>query len=304
MKTYNNIKELIGNTPLVKIQSVKNANLFAKLEYFNPANSVKDRVAFSMLEDAKKQGLINKDTIIIEPTSGNTGIGLALCCAVDNLKLILTMPENMSEERKKMLKGYGAQLVLTPKELGMKGAVDKALELKQEYSNSFIPMQFKNPSNPNIHELTTAQEIIKDLDGKIDVFVAAVGTGGTLSGTSKGLKAYNENIFTVGVEPEESPLISKGIAGVHGIQGIGANFIPQNYKPQFVDKIITVKTQTAIDTAKELAKNEGILCGISSGAALSAAKIIAQDDKFKNKNIVVILPDYGERYLSTKLFED
>lgn len=304
MKVFDNITQLIGNTPLVRVYKNSTANIFAKLEYFNPANSVKDRPALYMLEMAKKDGLINNDTIIIEPTSGNTGIGLALCCAVMKLKLILTMPENMSEERKKMLKGYGAQLVLTPKELGMKGAVDKAFELKEKYENSYIPMQFENPNNPKIHELTTAKEIINDLDGNIDIFVGTVGTGGTLCGTAKSLKNYNQNIKIFGVEPQESPLISQGKAGIHGIQGIGANFIPENYNCEVVDVIITVSTEDAIKTAKELAKNEGILCGISSGAAMNATLKIAESEEYKEKNIVVLLPDYGERYLSTALFED
>lgn len=303
MKFYENITELIGNTPLVKIQKLTNANIFAKLEYFNPANSVKDRPALYMLQQAKQDGLINSDTVIIEPTSGNTGIGLALCCAVMNLKLILTMPENMSEERKKMLKGYGAELVLTPKELGMQGAVNKAFELKKEYSNSYIPMQFENQNNPKIHELTTAKEIWEDLDGKVDVLVATIGTGGTLCGTARGLKKFNKDIKIIGVEPAESPLITQGKSGIHGIQGIGANFIPQNYVCDVVDEVVTVDTNSAIECSKKLAKSEGILVGISSGAAMQAALNISQREEYQNKNIVVILPDYGERYLSTALFD-
>lgn len=303
MKFYENITQLIGNTPLVKIQKLTYANIFAKLEYFNPANSVKDRPALYMLQQAKENGLINSDTVIIEPTSGNTGIGLALCCAVMNLKLILTMPENMSDERKKMLKGYGAQLVLTPKELGMQGAVDKAFELKKEYSNSYIPMQFENPNNPKIHELTTAKEIWEDLDGNVDVLVATIGTGGTLCGTAKGLKGFNKDIKIIGVEPTESPLITQGKSGLHGIQGIGANFIPKNYVCDVVDEVVTVDTKSAIICAKQLAQQEGMLVGISSGAAMQAALNVAQRDEYQNKNIVVILADYGERYLSTALFD-
>lgn len=303
MKFYENITQLIGNTPLVKIQKLTNANIFAKLEYFNPANSVKDRPALYMLQQAKENGLINSDTVIIEPTSGNTGIGLALCCAVMNLKLILTMPENMSDERKKMLKGYGAQLVLTPKELGMQGAVDKAFELKKEYSNSYIPMQFENPNNPKIHELTTAKEIWEDLDGNVDILVATIGTGGTLCGTARGLKGFNKDIKIIGVEPTESPLITQGKSGLHGIQGIGANFIPKNYVCDVVDEVVTVDTKSAIICAKQLAQQEGMLVGISSGAAMQAALNVAQREEYKNKNIVVILADYGERYLSTALFD-
>ncbi|MBO5949025.1 cysteine synthase A [bacterium] len=303
MKFYENITQLIGNTPLVKIQKLTNANIFAKLEYFNPANSVKDRPALYMLQQAKENGLINSDTVIIEPTSGNTGIGLALCCAVMNLKLILTMPENMSDERKKMLKGYGAQLVLTPKELGMQGAVDKAFELKKEYSNSYIPMQFENPNNPKIHELTTAKEIWEDLDGNVDILVATIGTGGTLCGTARGLKGFNKDIKIIGVEPTESPLITQGKSGLHGIQGIGANFIPKNYVCDVVDEVVTVDTKSAIICAKQLAQQEGMLVGISSGAAMQAALNISQKDEYQNKNIVVILADYGERYLSTALFD-
>ena len=303
MKFYENITQLIGNTPLVKIQKLTNANIFAKLEYFNPANSVKDRPALYMLQQAKENGLINSDTVIIEPTSGNTGIGLALCCAVMNLKLILTMPENMSDERKKMLKGYGAQLVLTPKELGMQGAIDKAFELKKEYANSYIPMQFENPNNPKIHELTTAKEIWEDLDGNVDVLVATIGTGGTLCGTARGLKGFNKDIKIIGVEPSESPLITQGKSGLHGIQGIGANFIPKNYVCDVVDEVVTVDTESAINCAKQLAQQEGMLVGISSGAAMQAALNISQKDEYQNKNIVVILADYGERYLSTALFD-
>ena len=305
MSVYKNIEELIGNTPLIKINKVNDgqANVFAKLEYFNPSNSVKDRAAKAMLDDAKVKGLINDETVIIEPTSGNTGIGLALCCAVEGRKLILTMPESMSEERKKMLVGYGAQLVLTPKETGMKGAVDKANELLKEYPNSFMPMQFAKESNPKIHEVTTAEEIWNDLDGKVDAFVAGIGTAGTLCGTARGLKKHNSAIKAIGVEPEESPLLTKGAAGPHGIQGIGANFVPDNFDKSVVDELITIPTQTAIETSKKLATKEGVLVGISAGAVMAAAIELSKREEYKGKNIVAILPDYGERYLSTPLFK-
>lgn len=306
MKIYNNITELIGNTPLVAINKINagNADIVAKLEYFNPSNSLKDRAAKYMLEQAEKEGLIDLDTIIIEPTSGNTGIGLAMICAQKGLKIILTMPETMSLERRKMLTGYGAELVLTPASLGMQGAVDKAIELTEKYEKTFMPSQFTNVYNPKIHEITTAEEIWNDTDGKIDVLVAGIGTGGTISGVAKKLKTYNPELQVVGVEPQESPLLSTGIAGPHGIQGIGANFVPEIYNPNVVDEILTIPTDIAIQTAKLAAKKEGILCGISSGAAMAAALIISQRELCKGKLIVVILPDYGERYLSTKLFEE
>ncbi|MDD3237583.1 MAG: cysteine synthase A [Candidatus Gastranaerophilales bacterium] len=306
MKIYENITELVGNTPLVKINNINhgNATILAKLEYFNPSNSLKDRAAKYMLEMAQKEGLVNKDTVVIEPTSGNTGIGLAMCAAQKGLKMILTMPESMSEERKKMLKGYGAELVLTPATAGMQGAVDKAIELSKEYQNSFIPSQFTNKYNPQIHELTTAEEIWKDTDGKVDVVIAGIGSGGTITGTAKRLKELKENVYSVGVEPKESPLLSHGHAGSHGIQGIGANFVPENYKSEFVDEIFDVPTEKAIETAKNLAKKEGILTGISSGAAMYAALELAKLDEYKGKFIVAILPDFGERYLSTPLFKD
>ncbi len=306
MKIYNDITELVGNTPLVYINRLNagQAKIAAKLEYFNPTNSVKDRPAKYMLEQAEKLGLINSDTTIIEPTSGNTGIALAMCCAQRGMKIILTMPESMSLERRKMLKGYGAELVLTPAAQGMQGAVDKAIELAEKYDNSFIPSQFTNIYNPKIHEITTAEEIWRDTEGKIDVLVCGIGTGGTITGVSKKLKEYKPELQVVGVEPQESPLLTSGIAGPHGIQGIGANFIPEIYNPKVVDEIIPVPTAIAIKIAKDLAKKEGLLCGISSGAAMSAALIISQRDICKDKLIVVVLPDYGERYLSTLLFED
>lgn len=305
MKIHNNILELIGKTPLVRLNklNVGVADVVAKLEYFNPANSVKDRPALFMLEQAEKDGLINKDTVIIEPTSGNTGIGLALVCAVKGYKLILTMPENMSLERRKMLAGYGAEVVLTPVEAGMKGAIEKAEELALKYQNSFIPSQFTNPNNPKIHELTTAQEIIQDTDGKVDIVVASFGTGGTISGIGKALKEYNPNIKIIGVEPSESPLVSKGKFAPHGIQGIGANFVPQTLNLNVIDEIITVSTEDAIATAKTLSKQEGICCGISSGANVKVAIDISNRIENKDKLIVVMTCDYGERYISTALFE-
>ena len=303
MNIANNLTELIGNTPLVKINKLTSANIFAKIESFNPAGSIKDRPAFNMIETAEKQGLINKNTIIIEPTSGNTGIGLAMVCAIKGYKMILTMPETMSIERRKLLKAYGAELVLTDGEKGMQGAVDKAIELSKEYPNSFIPQQFNNPANPKAHIHTTAEEIWKDTDGKIDILIAGVGTGGTISGTAKGLKSHNPNIKAIAVEPESSQVLAGKQAGAHKIQGIGANFIPNNFNKELVDEIFPVKDENAIITARKLATEEGILCGISSGAAMYAAIEIAKRPENINKNIVVILPDLGERYLSSELFE-
>ena len=302
----NNITELIGNTPLVKINRINDgkAEIYAKLEYFNPSGSVKDRPAYYMLKCAIDEGLVNKDTTIIEPTSGNTGIGLAMCAAQAGLKIILTMPESMSEERKKILKGFGAKLVLTPAKAGMQGAVDMALELLAKNENSFMPSQFTNQNNPKVHYLKTAEEIIADTNGEIAAFIAGIGSGGTITGVSKKLKEYNPNIYTVGVEPKESPLLTEGKAGSHGIQGIGANFVPENLNMNYVDTIIDVPTEEAIKTAKACGHQEGILCGISSGAALYAAKELSKRPEFEGKTIVAILPDFGERYLSTKLFEE
>lgn len=297
MKIYENILNLIGNTPLVKYSH----NILLKLEYFNPSNSVKDRASFYMLNEAMKEGKINTETVIIEPTSGNTGIGLAMCAAVMGLKIIITMPESMSEERKKMIRAYGAQLVLTPKELGMKGAVDKAVELAKEYPNSFIPMQFSNPSNTLAHIQTTSKEIFEDTDGAVDIVVAGIGTSGTAMGLSQGLKSQKASIEIYGVEPLDSPLLTKGKASPHKIQGIGANFIPDLYEKSQIDGIIDVSYEDAIAHARELAKTKGILCGISSGAILKAAIDLAQ--KNEDKLIVAIMCDYGERYLSTELFE-
>ena len=284
---YNNVLEIIGNTPMVNYSD----NICLKLEYYNPSNSVKDRASYSMLKNALERGEINKDTVIIEPTSGNTGIGLSMCAAVLGMKIIICMPESMSIERRKTMTAYGAELVLTPKEEGMKGAVDKALELKSKYPNSFIPMQFANPDNPRAHE-QTANEIKKDTEGKEVVVVAGIGTGGTACG----IKKYFPEALVFGVEPAESPLFTEGKAGPHKIQGIGANFIPDICKDNNLDGIVTVKGDDAIETAKELAREHGIFCGISAGANLFAAKEIAK--KYPNKIIVSIVPDSGERYLS------
>ena len=284
---YNNVLELIGNTPLVKYKE----NICLKLEYYNPSNSIKDRASYSMIKNAMARGEINKDTLIIEPTSGNTGIGLAMCAAVLGLKIIICMPESMSIERRKTISAYGAELVLTPKELGMQGAVDKAFELKKQNPNSFIPMQFANPDNPKAHE-QTAKEIKDALDGKGAVIVAGIGTGGTACG----IKKYYPEAIVYGVEPKESPLFTEGKAGSHKIQGIGANFIPEICKGNNLDGIITVAGDDAIECAKELAQTHGIFCGISAGANLCASKQIAS--KYPDKVIVSIVPDSGERYLS------
>lgn len=297
MKVYDNVLELIGKTPLVKYSD----NLFLKLEFLNPSHSIKDRASFYMLKEAEKQGLINKDTVIIEPTSGNTGIGLAMCCAVMGLKIIIVMPESMSLERRKLIQGYGAELVLTPKEEGMQGAVNKAEELKKEYPNSFIPMQFANPANPLAHVETTSKEIFEDTDGKVDIFVAGIGTGGTAIGMAKGLKALKPEVKVYGLEPEESPLLTEGHAGSHKIQGIGANFIPEIMKQGVLDGIVTVKGDDAIKMAKEVARTKGILCGISSGANILAGKKLAEENP--DKIVVTVVCDFGERYLSTELFD-
>ena len=294
--------ELIGNTPLVKINKLSSANILAKVESFNPAGSIKDRPALNMIEKAEQKGLINKDTIIIEPTSGNTGIGLAMVCAIKGYKMILTMPETMSLERRKLLQAYSAELVLTDGAKGMQGAVDKAIELSQKYPNSFIPQQFDNPANHDAHIKTTAEEIWRDTDGKVDVIIAGVGTGGTITGIAKGLKRHNPNIKTIAVEPDSSQVLAGKPAGSHKIQGIGANFVPKNFDYNVVDEIIPVSDEDAIETARKLAKEEGILCGISSGAAMYAAIEISKRPEYKNKMIVVILPDLGERYLSSELF--
>ena len=304
MKIADNILELIGHTPLVKINRMNEgeAEIVVKLEKQNPAGSVKDRPALNMIEKAEKAGLINKDTVIIEPTSGNTGIGLALVCAIRGYRMILTMPETMSLERRKLLSAYGAELVLTDGNKGMQGAVDKAEELHKEIKNSFIPQQFSNPTNPEAH-ITTADEIWKDTDGKVDIIVAGVGTGGTISGISKALKGKNPDIKAVAVEPFENQVLKGEQAGAHKIQGIGANFVPENFERNLVDEIIPVKSDDSIAEARRMAKEEGILSGISSGAALWAANEISKRPENKGKLIVVILPDSGERYLSSELFE-
>ena len=305
MKVYNNIIETIGHTPIVKINKLNDgvANIFAKVEYFNPAGSIKDRVALNMIEAAQKFDLIDENTTIIEPTSGNTGIGLALVCAIKGFKLILTMPESMSKERRDILTIYGAELVLTPAELGMKGAIDKANELKQNIENSFIPSQFENPANPLVHYESTAKEIYKDLGGKIDFLVAGIGTGGTISGIAKYLKEKNKSIKIIGFEPESSPMINDGRCAPHKIQGIGANFIPENYWCELIDKVYKVSDETAIEYSKLLAKKEGMFCGISSGAAIWVANELSKIKENRNKNIVAILPDTGMRYLSSEMFK-
>lgn len=306
MKIFNNITELIGGTPLVKINSINpgKANILAKLEYFNPSGSVKDRAASYMLTCASGNGSINKNTLIIEPTSGNTGIGLAMFCAAKGMKLVLTMPESASIERRKILKAYGAKLVLTPAKNGMQGALDKALDILEKTDDSFMPSQFTNPDNVKIHELTTAEEIYSDTDGSVDVIVAGIGSGGTITGISKKLKSYKPSVYSVGVEPAESPLFSQGKAGSHKIQGIGANFVPEIFDKKYVDEIFTVRGDDAMKTARECAEKEGILIGISAGAALKAASELSKRPEFEGKNIVVIFPDSGERYLSTELFGD
>lgn len=302
---YNNILELVGKTPLVKLQKINEgeAEIALKLEFFNPSGSVKDRAAFYMLNEARKEGKINNETVIVEPTSGNTGIGLAMCCAVMGLRLIMTMPESMSIERRKLIQAYGAELVLTPKELGMQGSVDKALELLRENPNSFMPSQFTNPANVLAHIETTSKEIYEDTQGKVDIVVAGIGTSGTSMGISDGLKALIPDLKVYGVEPAESPLLSEGHAHPHKIQGIGANFVPELYHREKIDGIINVTAQDSMEAARLVAKKEGILVGISSGAILKAALDLAKKPENKGKLIVAIMCDFGERYLSTELFE-
>lgn len=307
-KIYRNLTELIGNTPLLELNKIKEenelkANIIAKVEYFNPASSVKDRIAFAMIEEAEKQGLINKDTVIIEPTSGNTGVGLAFVAAAKGYKLILTMPETMSVERRVILKAYGAQLVLTPGKDGMKGAIEKAVELSKEYKNSFVPQQFENKTNPAIHKKTTGVEIWNDTEGEVDIFIAGVGTGGTISGVGEYLKEKNKNIKIIAVEPEDSPVLSGGNPGPHKIQGIGAGFVPSILNTDVLDEIIKVSNTEAFESTKHVAKTEGLLVGISSGAAIYAAIQIAKRPENQGKNIIVLLPDTGQRYLSTGIFE-
>jgi len=306
---YRSVSELIGNTPIIELAQFNkknniNAKILAKLEYFNPAGSVKDRVAKSMLDDAEKRGLIKEGAVIIEPTSGNTGIGLASVGASRGYRVILTMPETMSVERRNLIKAYGAEIVLTEGAQGMKGAVAKSIELAKTIPNSFIPSQFENPANPAIHKKTTGPEIWNDTNGKIDYFVSGIGTGGTITGVGEYLKEKNPDIKIIAVEPYDSPLLSKGVAGSHKIQGIGANFVPDTLNKSIYDEIIPVKNEDAFVTGREIAKAEGLLIGISSGAALWAGVQIAKREENKGKTIVVLLPDTGERYLSTPLFSE
>jgi cysteine synthase A len=302
------LTDLIGNTPLLELGNFSREHdalgtIIAKLEYFNPGGSVKDRIGFSMIEDAERQGLLNKDSIIIEPTSGNTGIALAFIAAAKGYRLILTMPETMSIERRNLLKALGAELVLTPGPEGMSGAIRKAEALNAEYPNSFVPQQFKNPANPEIHRKTTAEEIWNDTDGKVDIFVSGVGTGGTITGVGEVLKQRNPGVKIVAVEPFDSQVIAGGKPGPHKIQGIGAGFIPDILNTKVIDEIIAVTNEDALRTGRKLAKTEGLIVGISSGAAVFAALQLALREKNKGKRIVVILPDTGERYLSTLLYQ-
>ncbi|MDD6496810.1 MAG: cysteine synthase A [Solobacterium sp.] len=308
-KIYKTADELIGKTPLLELSHIEDeykleANIIAKVEYFNPAGSVKDRIAKKMIDEAIKEGKINKDTVLIEPTSGNTGIGLASVAAAKGLKLIVTMPETMSVERRNIIKAYGAEIVLTEGAKGMKGAIEKANELAKEYPNSFIPGQFDNPNNPKVHFETTGPEIYEDTDGKVDIFVAGVGTGGTITGVGAYLKSKNKDIKVVAVEPESSPVLSEGKSGPHKIQGIGAGFVPKVLNTSIYDEIIRVSNEDAFATGKLIGKKEGILVGISSGAAVFAAIELAKKEENKGKNIVVLLPDTGDRYLSTPMFSE
>jgi cysteine synthase A len=301
---YTNITETIGNTPLIQLNNITDdsqATIIAKLESFNPLSSVKDRIAYSMIESAEKDGCLTSDTVIIEPTSGNTGIGLAFVCASKGYRLILTMPDTMSVERRKILKLFGAEIVLTPGSKGMNGAVERANQLANEYDKAFIPQQFMNPANPEIHRKTTAEEIWNDTEGDVDILVAGVGTGGTITGVADVIKERKPEFKTIAVEPEDSPVLSGGSPGPHKIQGIGAGFVPDIMDVSLVDEIIQISNDESFETARKLAKKEGILAGISSGAALCAALKVAKNPENKNKTIVVVLPDTGERYLSTPM---
>lgn len=309
MRTFDKITDLIGGTPILKLNNYMAlnelpANIYAKLEYFNPAGSVKDRIAKAMIDDAEANGALKPGAVIIEPTSGNTGIGLAAVAASKGYRIILTMPETMSVERRNLLKAYGAELVLTDGAKGMKGAIAKAEELAQQIEGGFIPSQFTNSANPTAHFNTTGPEIWEDTDGKVDIFVAGVGTGGTVSGVGKYLKSKNPNVKVVAVEPAGSPVLSKGVAGSHKIQGIGAGFVPETLDTKIYDEIIAVENEDAFATGKTLARKEGLLVGISSGAAVYAATQLAKRPENKSKNIVVLLPDTGDRYLSTPMFAE
>ena len=309
MKTYDTITDLIGSTPLLKLNRFAaaeslGAEVYAKLEYFNPAGSVKDRIAYAMITDAEKNGALKPGSVIIEPTSGNTGIGLAAVAAARGYRIIIVMPETMSVERRQLMKAYGAELVLTEGAKGMKGAIAKAQELAAQTPDSFIPGQFTNPANPSAHRATTGPEIWNDTDGTVDIFVAGVGTGGTLTGVGEYLKSQNPNVKVVAVEPAGSPVLSKGVAGAHKIQGIGAGFVPNTLNTKVYDEIITVENEDAFATGRKLARKEGLLVGISSGAAVWAAAQLAKRPENQGKRIVVLLPDTGDRYLSTPMFAD
>jgi len=305
MPLKHSVIELIGNTPLVQLHRFDaggDANVLVKLEYFNPASSVKDRIALALIEDAEQRGILKPDSVIVEPTSGNTGIGLASVGSAKGYKVIIVLPDSMSIERRKLIQGFGAELVLTPGKEGMQGAVNKANEIAAQYPNAFIPQQFNNPANAAYHERVTGEEIWRDTEGKVDYFIAGVGTGGTVSGVGKSLKKHNPNVKIIAVEPSDSPLLSTGKAGPHKIQGIGANFVPGNYHADVVDEIITIGAEESAKSVHDLSKTEGILVGISSGAALAAARKVASRPEAAGKNIVALLPDTGERYLSTWLF--
>jgi len=305
MNVAKDITQLIGKTPLVQINKLakeSQANIFAKLEFYNPGSSVKDRLGYALIKDAEERGILTKDSVIIEPTSGNTGIGLAITCAVKGYKLLVTMPESMSIERRNLIKAFGAEVILTPAEEGMKGSIEKANKLAEQYENAYIPMQFQNIANVEIHKRTTAQEVWNDTDGQVDIFVAGVGTGGTISGVGEILKEKNENVQIVAVEPSDSPVLSGGGSGKHKIQGIGAGFIPDILNQKVIDEIFTVENETALQTARDMASKEGIFSGISSGAILHAAIEIGKRKENKDKNIVAVVCDTGERYLSTPLF--